>query len=183
MMGGAYRDARVEDAAAVGAFLHERFVATFGYLYPPDDLAVFTALHYTPTAIEKGLRAPTGANHLALQDDGPNAPILGVAEIGPLGLPVDAPADERAYELKRLYLADAVKGAGVADALMRWSFDRAALFGAKVMYLSVWSENFRAQKFYARHGFVKCGAYKFPVGATLDDEWIMRAVIESGEAP
>jgi GNAT superfamily N-acetyltransferase len=92
-------------------------------------------------------------------------------------LPFGTPPEERAYELKRLYLADAAKGGGVADALMHWACARAVGFGARVMYLGVWSENVRAQRFYARHGFVKCGAYQFPVGGTLDDEWIMRRTL------
>lgn len=165
-----YRDATIQDAAAIGAFLQERFAATFGHLYPPADLAAFNARSYTPAAISAALADPACADRLVVAGE----TILAVAQIGPMGLPLDAPATEHAYELKRLYLADSVKGAGVADSLMAWATARAAAYGARALYLSVWSENYRAQRFYARHGFQKCGAYLFPVGETLDDEWILR---------
>jgi len=38
----------------------------------------------------------------------------------------------------------------------------------------VWSENFGAQRFYARYGFEKVGTYEFPVGQTRDLEFILR---------
>jgi ribosomal protein S18 acetylase RimI-like enzyme len=38
----------------------------------------------------------------------------------------------------------------------------------------VWSENFGAQRFYARYGFEKAGEYLFPVGDTNDLEFILR---------
>jgi ribosomal protein S18 acetylase RimI-like enzyme len=38
----------------------------------------------------------------------------------------------------------------------------------------VWSENFGAQRFYARYGFEKAGEYLFPVGDTHDLEFILR---------
>ena len=40
--------------------------------------------------------------------------------------------------------------------------------------LSVWSQNHRAQAFYLKHGFEKIAEFKFPVGETLDDEFLMR---------
>jgi len=38
----------------------------------------------------------------------------------------------------------------------------------------VWSENFGAQRFYARYGFSKVGTYEFPVGQVRDLEFILR---------
>ena len=38
----------------------------------------------------------------------------------------------------------------------------------------MWSENFGAQRFYARYGFEKAGEYLFPVGNTNDLEFILR---------
>ena len=44
--------------------------------------------------------------------------------------------------------------------------------GADSLALSVFSENARAMRFYARHGFASAGAYKFRVGQQLDDEFV-----------
>lgn len=165
-----YRDAAPADAPALAAFLRERFASTFGHLYPSEDLAAFLAQSYGDAQQRAQITDPQAGHRLAMQ----GGAILGAAEMGPMGLPIAHPPEERACELKRLYLADAVKGAGVADVLMNWAVDWAASRGAKVMYLGVWSENTRAQRFYARHGFVQVGTYEFPVGATRDLEWIMR---------
>jgi diamine N-acetyltransferase len=166
-----YRDAHAADAPMIGAFLAERFSATFGYTYRAEDLGAFLAASYAPDVIAAQIEDPDQANHLAVQGE----EIVGAIQTGPMGLPMAGPVDAGALELKRLYLADSVKGAGVADALMAWGFAVARQRGAQVMYLGVWSENVRAQRFYARHGFKKVGEYLFPVGATQDLEWILRA--------
>ena len=46
--------------------------------------------------------------------------------------------------------------------------------GPRTLWLGVWSENFGAQRFYARYGFEKAGEYLFPVGDTHDLEFILR---------
>jgi RimJ/RimL family protein N-acetyltransferase len=38
----------------------------------------------------------------------------------------------------------------------------------------VWSENFGAQRLYARYGFTRVGDYFFPVGEHRDHEFILR---------
>jgi len=42
------------------------------------------------------------------------------------------------------------------------------------VWMGVWSENFGAQRFYARYGFSKVGTYAFPVGKVFDLEFILR---------
>jgi diamine N-acetyltransferase len=46
--------------------------------------------------------------------------------------------------------------------------------GSRDLWIGVWSQNYGAQRFYARHGFEKIGEYDFPVGGTLDREFILR---------
>ncbi len=41
-------------------------------------------------------------------------------------------------------------------------------------WLVVFSENHRAQRFYARYGFAKVGEYDYPVGEWTDREFVMR---------
>ena len=70
---------------------------------------------------------------------------------------VRAPHDDdapRPHELGMMYVLDAVKGAGVADILVT------AALGDVPAYLWVARDNPRAQRFYARHGFVADGATK-----------------------
>ncbi len=46
--------------------------------------------------------------------------------------------------------------------------------GPRDVWIGVWSENHGAQRFYAREGFEKVGEYGFPVGGTVDREFILR---------
>ena len=52
--------------------------------------------------------------------------------------------------------------------------ERARQRGAKNLFLGVWESNERAIALYEGTGFEKVGGYKFKVGDTLDDEFIMR---------
>ena len=46
--------------------------------------------------------------------------------------------------------------------------------GARALYLSVFIDNHRAQRFYARYGFEAVGRYDFMVGTHADEDIIMR---------
>lgn len=165
-----YRDATADDCAALSALMRETFVATFGHLYRPQDLAAFLAASYAPALQYAEIIDGERETRLAERAGA----LVGYAQIGPLGLPID-PGPARALELYRLYIAADLKGAGVGPALMEWALGRMRARGASQAFLGVWSENHRAQRFYARYGFVQVGAYQFPVGEALDDEFILRA--------
>lgn len=165
-----YRDAVPDDSAALSALMRETFTETFGHTYRPEDLAAFLAASYAPAQQYAEIIDPDTETRLAFQVDA----LVGYAQIGPLKLPYD-PGPAPALELYRLYVREPVKGAGVAATLMDWAMARMRARGAGQALLGVWSENTRAQRFYARYGFEKAGAYVFPVGASMDDEWIMRA--------
>ena len=64
------------------------------------------------------------------------------------------------------------QGAGVAAALMEWALKLARRRRAPRLVLSVYSDNLRAQRFYARYGLREVGRAPFPVGATIDDDRI-----------
>jgi len=67
-----------------------------------------------------------------------------------------------------------VKGQGVADALIQWVIERARDLGADNLYLSVFTENHRARRFYEKYGFEPEGTYAFMVGTHADEDVVMR---------
>ncbi len=167
-----YRDATSDDCDALSALMRETFCATFAHLYSAADLSAFLAASYSPAQQYAELIDPETETRLAVRDGA----LVGYAQIGPFKLPHDA-GPAHALELYRLYVRTDVQGAGVAPALMDWALTRMRARGATQAFLGVWCDNVRAQAFYARHGFGKVGEYKFPVGDTLDDEWILRAAL------
>ena len=103
---------------------------------------------------------------------------VGFVKLGPLVLPVDAAAS--AIELRQIYILDRFHGTGIARALMDWALDQARLRGAEEMYLTVYTDNHRAQRVYERYGFEVIGPYAFMVGEQADEDLIMRLRCERG---
>ncbi|MBX3430691.1 MAG: GNAT family N-acetyltransferase [Hyphomonadaceae bacterium] len=165
-----YRDARAADAEALGAFAERTFTETFGHLYPPEDLAAYVEAKYPAHVVAAELGDPNVRYVLAQR----KGAIVGYSKLGVVDMDVDA---TDALELHRLYVDASVKGAGVAKALMDDGLAWARGKGAKVMYLSVWENNARAQAFYKRYGFEHVGEHKFMVGRVADRDFIWRLAL------
>ena len=167
----AIRQAVPSDADALSAIGVRTFVDTFGHLYPPEALQAFLHDSHTPASYARYLADPRYG--LWLLEDGEGARPLGFAVAGPCGLPHPevAPADG---ELKRLYLLPEVQNGGWGARLFAESIDWMQREGPRRIWISVWSENFGAQRFYARHGFAQVAEYEFPVGRQRDIEFMYR---------
>lgn len=98
---------------------------------------------------------------------------IAYCKIGPVKLPTDV-GPEPALELHRVYVSKIRQGVGVGRILLTWAIERARQRGAKNLFLGVWQGNHRAIAVYETRGFDKVGTYKFKVGETEDDEFIMR---------
>ena len=164
----AYRTATAADAPLMARIGPRAFSETFGHLYTPENLAAFLENH----SEANWLGELTDDRHVVriAEQEGEAA---GYAKIGPPTLPfaVSAPT----MELDQLYILKPWQGAGVAPVLMDWAMDEARRRGARHMILSVFVDNHRAQRFYARYGFEQVGTYAFMVGDHADEDLILRA--------
>jgi ribosomal protein S18 acetylase RimI-like enzyme len=157
------------DAPTLSALGASTFVETFGHLYSREDLQAFLDESHSVTAYEKLLASPAYALWLAERE----GEAIGYALAGPCGLPhKDARPDDG--ELKRLYMSSSAQGGGIGAKLFEQALDWLERDGPRPLWISVWSENHGAQRFYARYGFEKAGEYEFPVGAQRDHEFIFR---------
>lgn len=162
------RVALPEDAAILSALGAETFVATFGHLYEQRNLDAFLEKSHSRKTYESVLADPEYGVWIAETADGE---AIGYAVAGPCSLPVpDLPP--HSGELARLYLKKGVQGGGIGARLLTIAleflndrFDH--------VYLSVYAENFVAQKLYERVGFKKIHDYFYMVGDHADPEWIM----------
>jgi ribosomal protein S18 acetylase RimI-like enzyme len=162
-----YREARPEDAPALVKMAADSFIETFGHLYRQQDLDSFLRDAFGPTGLPAQIGNPAYHIRVAI-DDGT---IAGFCKMGPCGLP-SPPVAEGAAELKQLYVLSRWKGTGIAQALMEWVIATARADGASHLVLSVYSDNHRAQRFYARYGMAEIGAHPFMVGEQMDDDRI-----------
>lgn len=163
----AYRDATPDDAALMATLGARSFAETFGHLYTPENLAAFL-LNHSEANWRDELSDPRFAVRIAEED----GTAIGFAKVGPPSLPFQ-PAGP-STELRQLYVLKPWQGAGVAAVLMDWVLDEAGRREARELYLSVFIDNLRAQRFYDRYGFEAVGRYDFMVGTHADEDIIMR---------
>jgi diamine N-acetyltransferase len=157
-----YRTPNLDDASALAELARATFVDTFAYLYATEDLNLFLGATKTPEAFAKALS--DGRHLFQVADQG--GQMVGYCKLG-LDITLDL-----AVELKELYMRSSVQGSGAAAALMDWALDQARELEAPTIALSVWSENFRAQRFYQRYGFRHIADTFFMVGNHRDDEFL-----------
>jgi ribosomal protein S18 acetylase RimI-like enzyme len=169
-----FRDAGPADAAALAEVGETTFVETFGHLYSEKDLATFLRIH-TEESWADELADPELKVILVESEDRP----VGYAKVGPRSLPYTP--DGPAMELKQFYVVKPFQGAGIAPRLMAWVLDQAKARAAREICLSVWNENERAKRFYARYGFSYVGPYHFMVGEQADEDEIWVLKLDSAE--
>lgn len=162
------------DAAALSACAQASFLETFADLaYPPEDLAHFLENAMGVARYATQIADPGYALRVARGVDGE---LVGFVKAGPneLPMPDGEPERERTFELHQLYLREGAKGTGLADRMMAFVDAEARGRGAVAVYLSVYVGNLRAQRFYARHGYVEVGKNPFMVGTVVDDDRVWR---------
>ena len=167
MSAALWRIAGPEDAATLSELGARSFVETFGHLYSPENLAAFLVNH-SPESWREELADPAFTVRLGEVD----GEAVAYAKVGPSSLPVEP--DGPAIELRQIYVLGPWQGAGLAHDLLAWALDEARSRGAAEIYLSVFTENGRARKFYERYGFEYVGDYAFMVGTQADHDLIMR---------
>lgn len=161
-----FRDARPGDAAALDNIFDTSFCDTFAHLYRAEDLDAFLS-GFGIADWEKQLGDPAYAFRVGEAGGEPVAYV----KLGPMKLPVET--DRRALLLDQLYVLKEHHGVGLAHGLMDWALDEARRRGAEELYLTVFTENHRARRFYDRYGFAPIGRYDFMVGSHADEDIIM----------
>ena len=162
------RAATAADAELLSRLGAATFTASFGHLYCAENLRRFLEKSHA-IGVYRDLFSDENCGIWIAENEAGEA--VGYAVAGPCSLPVpDMP--QSAGELARLYLVKHAQGAGLGAAMLKIAMDfLKARF--EHVYLSVYAENFPAQKLYQRHGFKKLCDYFYMVGDHADPEWIM----------
>jgi diamine N-acetyltransferase len=164
------RRANVNDAAALARIASATFVETFGHLYPPEDLQEYLRRAYALEKCRQQLADPAmGVWFATIGSEEPAGFIL----VGPCKLPVEN-LEHSAGEVQMLYVYSKHHNLRLGTRLMDTALDWLISERRTPLYVGVWSENYGAQRFYERYGFSKVGEYGFPVGKTIDREFILK---------
>lgn len=167
------RAAALADASDLSRLGATTFGETFGADNVPADMARYLAEAFSPerqaaeiadpasTVLLAEARAPSGRGEL-----------VGYAYLvsGPTPAAVRGPAP---LEIKRLYVARAWHGRGVAQTLMDAALDAARARGAGAVWLGVWERNPRAVAFYHKCGFTRVGEHTFVLGTDAQTDWLL----------
>src|SRR5690606_9687186 len=106
--------------------------------------------------------------------DAQNIP-LAFIQATPVNLPHPDADPKRQGEIKRLYVRQSAQGKGLGKRLLTAALNYLSeTYPSAPQWLGVWSENHKARTLYAAYGFEKVGEYGFPVGDTIDLEFILR---------
>lgn len=166
------RPATIADATRLSRLAASTFRETFESENTPDDMARYLAESFTPERQAAELGDPAAIVLLAEHRDGAHGELVGYAHLvaGPAPAPVTGGTP---IELKRLYVARAWHGKGVAQALMEAALDAARARGAETLWLGVWERNPRAIAFYRKCGFTRVGEQTFMLGSDAQTDWLL----------
>jgi ribosomal protein S18 acetylase RimI-like enzyme len=166
------RPAATDDAAALSRLAATTFRETFEGENAPEDMARYLAEAFTTEQQAAEIADPASTVLLAeYQGESHEAELVGYAHLiaGPVPEAVRGPAP---LELKRIYVARAWHGQGVAQALMGAAIEAARARGARTLWLGVWERNLRAVAFYAKYSFTRVGEHTFVLGSDRQTDWL-----------
>lgn len=157
------------DAAALGVLAAKTYTETFGYLYRPEDLACHLEAGCSEEFFKEALKKDVV---FVIRDRGQ---LIAYAKVGKVGLPI-VDCDPAARELHRIYIDTSYQHKGLGAMLMEEILSLDMMRQAPQIYLGVWENNFKAQRFYTRYGFRPIGEYQYMVGKHSDRDLIYARV-------
>lgn len=162
------RPATLADAPALARLGSASFCATFEHLYRPEDLAAFLEQVYSESAVAEEIAGPECTHRLADE----SGELVGYCKLRLPSWYAEHSDARNPIALGQLYTAPGRTGEGIGAALMDWALAHARELGCDAVQLSVFSENYGAQRFYQRYGFGKIADITFEVGEHVDHEFL-----------
>ena len=172
------RPALLEDAKPLAKLGRETFCAAFEHLYKPADLNAFLTEVYEPQVVAGEIAAGEYIHRLATDVVDGEEVLIGFCKMRRPSWYADDSDAVNPIALGQLYTDPARTGEGIGAALMDWALAEARTSGHDAVQLSVYSENYGAQRFYQRYGFAKIADIGFMVGEQRDDEFLYELRLE-----
>lgn len=155
------RPAVVADIAELAEVAATTFPLACPDSVPDDDVAAFVATHLSPQRFSDYLAEPDRIVLVACAGDRIAGYTMAVREDDTVEL-------SKMYVLAEHHRSGAA--AGLMDAAIAWARDR----GAATIWLGVNERNERAQRFYRKSGFTVTGTRTFTLGASVENDFVMR---------
>lgn len=135
----------------------------------PEDMRVYMDENFTVEATRKDLADKDVVIFIAEIED----KVVGYAKLQ-INSTEKCVKAKNPVELCRLYALQKFIGKGIGAKLMNACLDFAREKNSDFIWLGVWEFNFRAQKFYDKFGFEKCGEHIFQLGSDSQIDWVLQ---------
>lgn len=173
------RRATIADAVKLSAISIQTFYDTFVGTCKEEDMTAFLKEYFNLKQVQAELSNENDFYYLAEL----NGRVVGYCRWMEDYTNFSLMKQWKSLELKRIYVLKEYHGKGVAQQLMNLVIQYAQSNQYQVLWLGVWENNHRAQKFYEKNLFVNSGhTHDFPIGATPQtDCWFWRFLETSSE--
>lgn len=171
------RAAKASDLNAIQAIGAETFLKNFGHSMPKDDMTHYLAMY--KVTVDEELR-DSASNVFYVAEDVETISVVGFIQLKRGTSEPCLPKSAEIREIHRIYVDSSHASKGIGAQLMEtgWSWARDEMAGrfnssACGVWLGVWEENEKAQKFYEKLGFNHAGgAHDFVMGQTVQTDLI-----------
>ena len=173
------RRATIADAVKLSAISIQTFYDTFIGTCKEEDMTAFLKEYFNIKQVQAELSNENDFYYLAEL----NGRVVGYCRWMEDYTNFHLMKQWKSLELKRIYVLKEYHGKGVAQQLMNLVIQYAQSNQYQVLWLGVWENNHRAQKFYEKNLFVNSGhTHDFPIGTTPQtDCWFWRFLETSSE--
>ena len=165
------RRAVAADATGLAAFARRSFIDAYGQNNTPDHVSAYVNDAFDRQKVRTELEQEDTIYLFAHPTDEPEVP-LGYAKLK-FRSPIDCLSDDAPAQLERIYVNSKTQQRGIGGYLLTAVVDYARSGGAKTVWLAVWEENRKAQRFYERHRFAPVGRTFFMLGPERQRDIVM----------
>lgn len=166
--------AGIQHAEALQDIAYVTFSETFAHLYTPENLQHHLDTYFSAHFFEREM-AKGSTIYIARTDER----IIGYVKFGQVDIPIAH--DDADIEIHRLYVRSLYQGKGVSQKLMSMVLQNDHVQLAPRVFLGVWENNIKAQRFYSKYHFSPVGEYLYYVGTHADREIIMQRIIHNSD--
>lgn len=168
------RDAVRGDIESLAITGQRLFIATYGNICGPDDLAAHVDDYFSEGAVARELDRD-GVRYLLAMDE---QDIVGFLKLRQSDIPRSVPADS-AFEVQQLYVSADRQRHGIGRRLMDRAVEIAEQASVQGLWLSVWDEADWAICFYQRCGYHTVGTTDFWLGESHYNDFLMWLPVEA----
>jgi len=163
------REAHVDDIPEIRQVAISTYQDTFAESNTPENMNAYFKEAYDLQKLTDEFSEINSKLFLACEDD----KIIGFARLREYG-EVRELLGDNTIELHRLYVLTEAQGKSVGKLLMRASLNYAHEKKYDWIWLGVWEQNFKAQKFYRKWGFEKFSDHIFWMGEDAQTDWLLK---------